>query len=170
MEKNDGELKAEFTLNLTPMNGIIEGLYLEIEGLKEGYSFSISPTSIGRIPYKIELKIWIDGPDNITMDELTLNFSNEDDFWTVDIVFINDDSPDNNNGTDLTWLIILVFLIITGIAAFLLFRSRQGNVLNQDDRVEETDARRDRRPAIDADRKRGHSLHSSVDRMERYRR
>ncbi len=170
MEKKDGLHTSEFTLNITPVNGIIEGLHLEIEGSTEGYSVSISPTSIERVPYEIELKVMIEGPDDITMNELTLNFSSEDGSWTVDIIFLYDDVDPDKNEIDPTWLIIIAFLSIMGIAAFLVFRSRQGNVLNQDDRVEETDAIRDRRSAIDADRKRSHSFRSGLDRMERDRR
>jgi len=129
-EKSDNRIEARFTVLLTPEHGSIEDLNIRIIGLPDNYSISITPNSIPRLYYPLNVTFVIEGPSEEVIDKVSINLSNiEDGAWEFEIVLIEPEDTDGN-GNIPGWtilVIILLFIVVGGILMFL-YSKRTGEL------------------------------------------
>ncbi len=139
LEKNEkGSLTGVIELNLTPENGIIESVSIEIEGLEEYYTVNLDPVNIQRIPYPMKLEITVNSPLNGTLGSINLNITGEGGSWTYQIYLSYPETEKNNDtGLDPAWIIISALTILFIFSIGLLLFIRGSNPLNHNEGVSE---------------------------------
>jgi hypothetical protein len=132
--------RAQFTVLLTPVNGDINDLNIRISGLPDNYSLSISPNSIHRLYFPLNVTFIIEGPRNEEIPSINVNLSNgQGEYWDFEVILL-DDQNDSKNNDPSGLLILLIILGLIGIGALIMFLySWKTRGLNRDDSYEGPD-------------------------------
>ncbi|MFW3146140.1 MAG: hypothetical protein ACMUIE_04945 [Thermoplasmatota archaeon] len=134
----DGNVRAEILVRLTPKSGVIRDIIISVEGLGNNFSISASPDTIERLSYSINLTLIIHGPEEELPGSLVLNFTAGEPpgYWTAEArIEINEPSDGGpGNGGTIALILILAAIVAVILASGIILLARS-NVLNRGEGV-----------------------------------
>ncbi|HHD16167.1 MAG TPA: hypothetical protein ENK47_05605 [Euryarchaeota archaeon] len=161
-------LRAEFTLNITPVQGTLSDVRVEVIGASPGTTISISPSELRNIPYRVPVTFRIDAPLNTTLSTLTVIFSNDDNEWIYNISLKKAEEAKENSGSGLpSWTFSLIIGIVIIILLLLIHKGKGANTLNRKRQHGEIDVRNKGASHSDTAHERHHGRSGGLDRMVR---
>ncbi|MBN1389900.1 MAG: hypothetical protein JXA22_04580 [Candidatus Thermoplasmatota archaeon] len=152
VDTEDSKVSSEFWVVLTPVNGEFDGLVLRVDGLPQNFSISITPSTIQKLFFPLNISIRIEGPRREAPSSLILNISGPDEGpWEAEVQFwIKENGEDDGvSGILLIIVIVLCIMIVIAVAVGIFFKNHVARGLKHGETHHDPDEmeRPHRRPA-----------------------
>ncbi|MGA1820719.1 MAG: hypothetical protein ACMUHU_06910 [Thermoplasmatota archaeon] len=168
--EEDGMVTSRFWVVLTPRNGELFDLDIEVEGLPDNFTVTYAPKSLQSLYYPLNITFRITGPEEEAPGSVIVKVTGpEEGPWSSEIPILKEEKPANggDDGGPVVILVVLGSALFLAAGAGLYFRYRASRDLNRDEDLEVTHGRDVGLPRRSASPERLHGSRSGPDRFHR---
>ncbi|MBN1538648.1 MAG: hypothetical protein JW939_00760 [Candidatus Thermoplasmatota archaeon] len=141
VEQKGDRVISEFWVILSPINGELTDLVLQVDGLPDNFTVTILPSTVQRLFFPLNISFILEGPRREAPSSITLNVSGPAEGpWEIEIPLLLREDTNGENRSYLTFIIVAaVVILLAAVAAFLVLGSRSTRDLNREDSVRDHD-------------------------------